>query len=861
MMNGAFGTEGIPLDPSSSMGWDSDVLIGMCKARLWGGWLFLVAIVLPSEGAVDGYPLIYDGKLEQTIYVQGMEERVLREAVLEMKAVFERMVPHVAEDETVSSPYVRVVIGRPPDGARGIIVDPDSFPVVLTNPEPDTVVWDASPGRLVISGRGIEGTALAVYRFLDREGGVRWFWPGDLGREIPVRRHWTVPTGRVVDQPVFESRTISGLRGRDATVWGFRNGLRSHYPGLHGLQRIFSEAVFRENPEWAAIPFDPEAPPGEGSRFWKQQPNLANPEVAEYVGKFVWKRFSENPQLRSVSVGVADNLRYGDRAEVRNWVEPRRWFRGQPVYSDLIFGFANRVAEKVEDRFPERYLMALAYQWGEAVPVGPVHPMVIPLLTADRAGGYAVEFTVEDQELIREWRAKGTRRMSIYEYWHGLPHLFPRQAMVLWAARLRDARESGVELFRGELNPFWGLDGAKPWVLVRLLWDSDRDVKILEREFYGEFFGPAGMAVDAFFDAAEGVWMRQRGIPYWIRYYDDENGPLIFGEEVISEMGRWLERARGALEGSDRVDYGKRLAVVEQAFGLFRELWHLQAVRGDLLRSGDPSGLGVFATAVDGWWERYGEAGSGLEPSLRGRYRHVTIPVEHHLGVALAGGEDERLRMRREIEMLDEFQDCIEILDTFKVEDWDLVSGREEWEESVSGFGGRGLDSGGFKLGGPWEEAVDPFEFFEATICAEEGMVRLENALASGIRQRVKVAEGDWLWVSATIVSQVSPGNRSSLFVRWFDAEGRNLIKSLPTTLPIGEFGDESGRGLHLVVPVPDGIVEAVVYVSTVYQQPGDYMEIRDPVIRRWSPDSNGTDLSRNANLRASPLAGEEGDD
>lgn len=812
----------------------------MCKARLWGGWLLFGLIACPLWGVRDGYVLIGDGRLEQTIYVNGIRERVLREAVVEMESVLRAMVPDGLEGAEGSAAMVRIVIGRPPEGAGGIVVDPDAFPIVWASPAPDTVVWEAGSDRLVIAGRGGEGTALAIYRFLNREGGVRWYWPGDLGREVPVRRDWIVPVGRVVDQPAFESRTITGLVGEDARIWGFRNGLRSHYPGLHGLQRIFTEPVFRENPDWAAIPFDPSDPPGEGSRFWNQQPNLANPDVAAHVAAVARSRFAEDPGLRSFSIGVADNLRYGDRSEVNEIVEPRRWFRGQPVYTDLIFGFANQVAELVAPEFPDRSLVALAYQWGEAVPRIPLHPMVVPLLTADRAGGYAVDFTVEDQDLIRAWRAKGTRRMAIYEYWHGIPHLFPRQAMVLWAARLRDARESGVELFRGELNPLWGLDGAKPWVLVRLLWDPSMDVKVLEREFYGDFFGPAGPAVDAFFDEAEGVWMRQRGYPYWIRYYDDENGPLIFDDVVLDRMAIWLQRAREALKDSARPRYRERLAVIEVAFGLFRELHRLQRIRADLLRADDATGLGSLNDFADQWWRNFGEGDDWLMPTLRGRFRHLTVPTEHHLGLALAGDLEQRARLWQELRKSAVNADIIQLLDTAENDDWEILSGREAWLEGIGPEKRDGLDGDAFAMLDRWEAAVDPFEPFRASLDPEAGRVRMERALASGIRQRVPVEAGDWLWLSARIAARVSPGNRTSLFVRWFDGEGRNRIKSLPTTLPLGEFGvDEGGRDLHLVVKVPEGITDAEVYVSTVYQQPGDFLEITDATIRyrRVLPD------------------------
>lgn len=80
-----------------------------------------------------------------------------------------------------------------------------------------------------------------------------------------------------------------------------------------------------------------------------------------------------------------------------------RWFRGRPDLSNLVFEFTNRVAAEVARTHPDKYVGALAYYWCENAPDFPLHPNVIPFLTADRSQGYDEAFRAEELTLQRRW--------------------------------------------------------------------------------------------------------------------------------------------------------------------------------------------------------------------------------------------------------------------------------------------------------------------------------------------------------------------------------------------------------------------------------------------------------------------------
>ncbi|MGF1531413.1 MAG: DUF4838 domain-containing protein [Puniceicoccaceae bacterium] len=771
------------------------------------------------------------GKASLRLFVDEMEKQEIRSAVFEMQRCLVEMVGR-------DSVEVRLVSRLPEPGEEGVVISRRSFPLVLSEVGSDTAVWEAASGRLVISGQDARATARAVYRFLDHEGGVRWFWPGELGRHVPRRWNWRVPEGRVVLTPAFESRHLTGLRGPVNSRWGEQNGLFNHHRGLHGLQRIFSERIYLENPDLAAVPFNPEKPPGGGSTFWRQQPNLASAAVAKKVAAAARDYFEARPEAESFAIGVADNLGYGRRPEVLARIREGEWFRGRPVYTDLIFEFANGVARELEKTHPGKLLTSLAYLWGEQSPEIELHPSVVPLLTADRGGGYNVGFTVEDQELIQRWAAKQTRKLAVYEYWHGMPHLFPRQAMVLWAARLRDIREAGVTIFRGELNPHWGLDGAKPWVLVRLLEDPFQDVKVLEGEFYGDFFGPAGPALNAYFDHAEGAWMRQRGYPHWIRYYNAENGPFLFAGEDLAVMETWLKRAEEALQKSREPRYHERLEVVKEGFWVFKELHALQQERERLLMAEDPAGLASFLERATAWEMRaQGQmVAREYRPDFRGLHRYLSLPVGNFLSLAQG---DARFRWSLEGELS---RTAVPLAGYFlellsDLERMELVEEMEDW--GWPDRDGEVMDAWTFQSGGAWSFDGEPFEPFRGVLMEGGQLLRLEGATASGLSRLISVEGSDLVGVSVRMRASISLGNRSYFFLRWIDQGGRVRVQSLPVVLPL-VGSEERLREYHLVAAVPEGMVAAEVVISATYQQPADFLEVGGVKISLWRKGEAG---------------------
>ena len=219
--------------------------------------------------------------------------------------------------------------------------------------------------------------------------------------------------GRTDLKPTTTERSFltRALGGVDAE-WGKFNGLGPRLNFSHNLNRVFPAELFDSQPELFPMVGGQRMRPGTGRVNWN--PDLGEPRVAGVAAEAAMQYFRANPDTVSFALGVNDGLRFGESPATLKWVEPAKWFRDRPDYSDLIFNFMNAVAEKTVVEWPEKYVGALAYYWAENVPSFPLHPNVIPFLTADRSQFYDREFREEELGLQEMWgEARAANRKAV----------------------------------------------------------------------------------------------------------------------------------------------------------------------------------------------------------------------------------------------------------------------------------------------------------------------------------------------------------------------------------------------------------------------------------------------------------------
>lgn len=319
------------------------------------------------------------------------------------------------------------------------------------------------------------------------------------------------------------------------------DGEPSPYRFHHNLWRIFTPDRYDESPEVFPLRNGVRFRPAERDRNW--QPCLSHPRTAEIAAAVAKEYFAARPEEVSFSLGINDATHFCSCPDCEALIDRENLFRDLPDASDLVFTFMNRVAELLEDEYPEKFLGCLAYFKAENTPSFPVHPQVMPYLTADRTQYFDARFRAEDRALLERWTQAGPRQIGWYDYYYGGSFWIPRHFWKSMEESLSLAVEYGVTAMYVEWYPMVGWDLTKGEVWQRFLQDSTTTIGEHRQSVSEELYGSAADLVLAFEDLAEQVWEGRElgdlpGRAYWLRGYRRPYPILLWKEENLREAAR-----------------------------------------------------------------------------------------------------------------------------------------------------------------------------------------------------------------------------------------------------------------------------------------------------------------------------------
>jgi len=681
----------------------------------------------------------------------------------------------------------------------------------------------AAHRRYVAIAAALLGGVVALGQFgsADRTRGVeRWFIPGPWGHEAggaPAQR----------SAAAYETRFI-GLTDRG---WARGNDLTATLPFSHNLSNIIPQELYGERPQYFPLVNGARWRPPPGPVAWN--PDLGREDVAAFVAEAARWQFTVGPDVESFSVGVNDGVLFGESAETMAALGPARWFRGRPDYSPLIFTFANRVAERLAATYPNKYIGALAYYWGENVPPFQVHPQVLPFLTADRAQGYDEAFRRGELELQNRWGRAGPRRLGLYDYLYGSGFVVPRVTPRLLAENLRHARRAGFTDYYAEMSPNWGLDGPMPWLTAQLLANPEASPEALLDEYYTRYFREAAGPMRQFFRLCERQWMTQAGSAYWLKHYRNESQTVLFPAEVGRELRGWLDEAAGRAR-SERVR--ARVRLTSDAFGVTERFVALQTARVALGRAALERAdwrevVAAIRRFIDArtdflaevaWVRR--EQPLALAPFVVEDYL-VDDPVSGAMRVVLAGA-----RSRGEFEAAKGACAAIDpaLAEAVRAscksgagEDRHAVwrDGAPVPERRIAGL------AYGIAVPAGWASRNEPVETLQAEWRGgAERVLRLTGARYVQIYRWEPAHPGESIWARVRVRGYVNPSAVVSLRIGFVGADGADLPGKTDFRLPEGTWSD--WREMSVVASVPRAAVEATVELRVRHQSDGGWIEV-----------------------------------
>lgn len=469
----------------------------------------------------------------------------------------------VREEAIPDTPVGRVYVGAT-EAARNAGIDTNTLAaevaVLRTMSNALFIVGRDGSGAALEFNNPWSGTLWGVYELLERQLGVRWLWPGDLGTYVPHADRVTI--GKLDEQipPRFARRSLRPFaRGNDPRLGFSKDGLRQYQEaervflrrqrmGRNDDPRPYTGHSFTswwkqygaQHPEWFELrALGQRGPLGDSDRFVMCVSNPGLPQ--EIVRRFADSR-KKNPAAPPViSIGENDRHAVCTCDACRAWDDPEpdaatlaalpRYARSlyhpynsgaryarfwKAVYDQasaidtnvivtaLIYSYYSVAPQQKIELNPHIVLAFCPY--GPHTPVPPAGESV-PLLASLFSGGSQRNWWFprypEEQTWIKsqwdQWRATGATLYLRPNYTldgYAMPHAYAHQ----FADQFQYFAAHGMlgADFDSLLGQ-WAAQGPTLYLLARLHVRPETAVEDLLTEYYSAF-GPAAPRVREYFD-------------------------------------------------------------------------------------------------------------------------------------------------------------------------------------------------------------------------------------------------------------------------------------------------------------------------------------------------------------------------
>jgi hypothetical protein len=457
-------------------------------------------LALASAGTTDYVILIAADATTQDQKAAGDLARFLKEMSGAEFAI-------VREGEAIAPPKF-ISVGRTE------VLDKADIPDASADLDVDGYAIAQVGDNLFLLGGTLRGPINAVYAMLEEDLGCRWYdgevsvipRTDDLTVRIVPRRYvpalkyrdpWYFDTFNTVPDWCLANR-VNGQMSNILGVWG---GHMNYPPGYHTHTfQLFvpRSEYFEKHPEFFALI--------DGARSPRHL-CLTNPTVLRISIVHIRKLLTE----RGGGDEMVDVSHYdgSGHCECENCAAIDNANGGTAAGS--LLAFVNKVAEELEDEFPNTRFSTLAYLDTIQAPtqIRPRKNVVIQLCNNLHSWNWPLaDFTVDQsEELTRRWIkaieewSKIADQIHIWDYTSNLSHyLAPMPNMHLIAPSIRfyvDHNVKGV-MFQGSYQSPGERSKMRCWVMAKLLWDPSLDTDALIRDFNHGYYGKAAAPMQAY---------------------------------------------------------------------------------------------------------------------------------------------------------------------------------------------------------------------------------------------------------------------------------------------------------------------------------------------------------------------------
>ena len=490
------------------------------------------------------------------------------------------------------------------------------------------IVGNDGPGDPLSYSNTHSGTLWGVYELLERQLGVRWLWPGELGEFIPRASNIQISQFDETFVPRFVARNQRpglGRRGfaeghermsfspehaqryaHDQTVF-LRRHRMGHSANSHRVQRRFGsghaftgwwERFGEEHPEWFQMRADGQRGPEDASRPNKISMCVSNPGLhAKVVELWQEERKKYPGEPVNIDISESDGSAYCVCETCLAWDGPppdpdklpaglERSF--EPVQAGTRYAlFAKAVHELASAIDPDvkvSYYAYLNYFWAPNPPVE-MHPnIIIEFVPWFRWAGWFPRTEAEHEWIKRQWL--GWQRTGVSAHYRPNWFLDGYTMPLVYMHQFGDAFQyyarngmTGTDF--DSLQGQWAAQGPNLYLLSRIHVRPEMPVDDILDEYYAAF-GPAFNEVKEYFTywedyasknsprAAEAIRSRRDG--YFRRYaHYAQVADELYPAEVFAPAEAILVRAFETANASDDTTHAERVEFLRQGLAHARQ--------------------------------------------------------------------------------------------------------------------------------------------------------------------------------------------------------------------------------------------------------------------------------------------------
>ncbi len=353
----------------------------------------------------------------------------------------------------------------------------------------DYVAYGVASDNVYIKANSPTCLVYAVYEFLERELNCRFYTPDseviptsadlELKHNLNYEYHPQIQIRTVHSRLFFDNHEFADKL--KVTYYAFPFYVKG--AGVHTFNKFVpADKYFDTHPEYFALA---------NGRRQTTQLCLSNADVYDIVVKAVAKSFDEQPEATVISVSQNDNTQYCHCAECAKIDKEE----GSP--SGIMVRFVNKIAQK----FPEKTISTLAYQYTrKACKTKPADNVLITLCSIECDRSQAIEKKCTDfANDLKEWKNL-TKNIRIWDYTTQFTNfLAPFPNIHILAANIRlFANNNASWVFEQHSNNPSDLFELRSYLLARLLWNPNLKTNDLISEFCDAYYGEASEDVQAY---------------------------------------------------------------------------------------------------------------------------------------------------------------------------------------------------------------------------------------------------------------------------------------------------------------------------------------------------------------------------